>query len=133
MNRAWRVSAFRGGVLITGLGVVVFASFFRRSSEPVANLPVNQYYISDGNFQYYAPGPEFKLQREAAAMKAYKSDSDAQQAERRGTDQSSAEQTLPPVWFGANDDVVYFAPGPEFKLQREAAAKKAQQAGRQGR
>jgi hypothetical protein len=33
-------------------------------------------------------------------------------------------QTLPPP-FGIGDDVQYFAPGPEFKLSREAAARKA--------
>jgi hypothetical protein len=32
-------------------------------------------------------------------------------------------QTLPPMFLGG-DDVQYFAPGPEFKLSREAAAKK---------
>jgi len=36
------------------------------------------YYIQD-DIQYFAPGPEFKLSREAAAMKAYNADLDAQQ------------------------------------------------------
>ena len=36
------------------------------------------WYISD-DIQYFPPGPEFKLSREAAAMKAYKADLDAQQ------------------------------------------------------
>jgi hypothetical protein len=31
------------------------------------------YYLKD-DVQYFAPGPEMKLSREAAAMKAYKSD-----------------------------------------------------------
>jgi hypothetical protein len=31
------------------------------------------YYLSD-DVQYFAPGPEFNLSREAAAMKAYKAD-----------------------------------------------------------
>ena len=36
-------------------------------------------------------------------------------------------QTLPsPFWM--TDDVQYYAPGPEFKLAREAAAQKAAQA-----
>ena len=34
-------------------------------------------------------------------------------------------QTLPSPWY-LTDDVQYFAPGPEFKLAREAAAMKAQ-------
>jgi hypothetical protein len=33
-------------------------------------------------------------------------------------------QTLPSSWY-LTDDVQYFAPGPEFKLSREAAAQKA--------
>ena len=33
-------------------------------------------------------------------------------------------QTLPSSWY-LGDDVQYFAPGPEFKLSREAAAQKA--------
>lgn len=39
-------------------------------------LPSPWYYTDD--VQYFAPGPEFKLTREAAAMKAYKADVDAQ-------------------------------------------------------
>ena len=34
-------------------------------------------------------------------------------------------QTLPNPWY-MTDDVQYFAPGPEFKLSKEAAAMKAQ-------
>jgi hypothetical protein len=33
-------------------------------------------------------------------------------------------QTLPSPWY-QHDDIQYFAPGPEFKLSREAAAQKA--------
>lgn len=37
-----------------------------------------------------------------------------------------AGQTLPSPYY-MQDDVQYFAPGPEFKLQREAAAMQAYQ------
>ena len=37
------------------------------------------WYITD-DVQYYAPGTEFKLSREAAAMKAYKAEQELQQA-----------------------------------------------------
>ena len=37
------------------------------------------WYMAD-DIQYFPPGPEFKLAREAAAMKAYKADLEAQQA-----------------------------------------------------
>ena len=36
-----------------------------------------------------------------------------------------AGQTLPSPWY-LTDDVQYYAPGPEFKLAREAAAMKEQ-------
>jgi hypothetical protein len=36
------------------------------------------YYLSD-DVQYFAPGPEFKLSKEAAAMKTYKEEQAAQQ------------------------------------------------------
>jgi hypothetical protein len=36
------------------------------------------YYLTD-DVQYYAPATEFKLAREAAAMKAYKAEQDLQQ------------------------------------------------------
>ena len=38
-------------------------------------------------------------------------------------------QTLPSPWY-LTDDVEYYAPGPEFKLAREAAAQKALRAER---
>ena len=44
------------------------------------SLP-SPYYMSD-DVQYFPPGPEFKLSREAAAMKAYSQDLAAQQAAR---------------------------------------------------
>jgi hypothetical protein len=43
--------------------------------------PGSAYYIGE-NIQYFPPGPEFKLQREAAAMKAYRNDLEFQQAGR---------------------------------------------------
>ena len=36
------------------------------------------YFLQD-DVQYYAPGPQFKLSREAAAIKAYEADQSAQQ------------------------------------------------------
>ncbi|ADB15094.1 hypothetical protein Psta_0404 [Pirellula staleyi DSM 6068] len=45
-------------------------------TEGGQTLP-SAYYDKD-DIQYYAPGPEFKLSKEAAAMKAYKADLEAQ-------------------------------------------------------
>ena len=44
-----------------------------------------------------------------------------------GCQVSVGGQTLPSPYY-IDDDVQYFAPGPEFKLSREAAAQKAYQA-----
>jgi hypothetical protein len=41
-----------------------------------------------------------------------------------------AGQTLPSPWY-IEDDVQFFAPGPEFKLSNEAAAQKAYKADQQ--
>ncbi len=44
-----------------------------------------------------------------------------------GCQMDIAGQTLPSPWY-LDDDVQYYAPGPEFKLSREAAALKEQAA-----
>jgi len=44
-----------------------------------------------------------------------------------GCQMDIAGQTLPSPWY-LTDDVQYYAPGPEFKLAREAAALKEQNA-----
>lgn len=48
-----------------------------QSSVGGQTLP-SPWYLTD-DVQYYAPGPEFKLSREAAAMKAYKAEQELQQ------------------------------------------------------
>jgi hypothetical protein len=47
-----------------------------------------------------------------------------------GCQVSVGGQTLPSPYY-VNDDVQYYAPGPEFKLSNEAAAMKAYQAEQQ--
>lgn len=66
----------------SSLAILAVASTGCQITEAGQLLP-SPYYISD-DIQYFAPGPEFKLQREAAAMKAYKNDLEAQQAGRAG-------------------------------------------------
>ena len=44
-----------------------------------------------------------------------------------GCQMDIAGQTLPSPWY-LTDDVQYYAPGPEFKLSREAAALEEQRA-----
>lgn len=64
--------------LLCGIGLVIALS--STGCQGVYNgqtLP-SPWYIGD-DIQYFPPGPEFKLSREAAAMKAYKADLQAAQ------------------------------------------------------
>lgn len=66
--------------VVCGLGLAVGA-LSSTGCQGVYNgqtLP-SPWYIGD-DIQYFPPGPEFKLSREAAAMKAYRADLEAQQA-----------------------------------------------------
>lgn len=65
----------------TGLAILAVANTGCQITEAGQTLP-SAYYIHD-DIQYFPAGPEFKLSREAAAMKAYKSDLEAQQAGRQ--------------------------------------------------
>jgi hypothetical protein len=51
------------------IAIILFANsmFAGCASKPPAVSPSSPYYLSEGA-QYYPPGPEFKLAREAAAM-----------------------------------------------------------------
>lgn len=69
---AWIVCAFGLLACISSTGCQV--------SVGGQTLP-SGYYLTD-DVQYYAPGTEFKLSREAAAMKAYKAEQELQQAGR---------------------------------------------------
>jgi hypothetical protein len=51
--------------------------------KPVEQFPPSPYYIQDGaESQYFPTGPEFKLQRQASAMKAYQNDLEGQRVRR---------------------------------------------------
>jgi hypothetical protein len=60
-----------------GLGLAAISSTGCQGTYAGQTLP-SAYYIQD-DISYHAPGPEFKLAREAAAQKAYKADLEAQQ------------------------------------------------------
>ncbi|MDX1944210.1 MAG: hypothetical protein SFU86_02285 [Pirellulaceae bacterium] len=60
-----------------GLAVAAIGSTGCQITEGGQTLP-SPWYLQD-DIQYFAPGPEFKLSREAAAQKAYKADLEAQQ------------------------------------------------------
>ena len=61
-----------------GLALLAVGSTGCQVTEGGQTLP-SPWYIYD-DVQYFAPGPEFKLSREAAAQKAYRADLEAQQA-----------------------------------------------------
>ena len=58
--------------LRTGLVVIGIASIGCQAEHAGMTLPSGKYMYDD--VQYFPPGPEFKLSREAAAMKAYKNE-----------------------------------------------------------
>lgn len=70
-------SWLRTSLLGLGLAALAVGSTGCNLTEGGQTLP-SPWYIYD-DIQYFAPGPEFKLSREAAAQKAYQQDLDAQQ------------------------------------------------------
>ena len=68
----------RTSLLGIGLAALACGSTGCNITEGGQTLP-SPWYIYD-DVQYFAPGPEFKLSREAAAQKAYRADLEAQAA-----------------------------------------------------
>lgn len=69
----------RGSLCCMALLASIFATGCQ-IHEGGQTLP-SGYYLTD-DIQYFAPGSEFKLSREAAAQKAYQADLEAQRAGR---------------------------------------------------
>lgn len=67
-------SARRATWIVAGLALVTLATGCQVQVGG-QTLPSPWYHTDD--VQYFAPGPEFKLSREAAAMKAYKAEEEA--------------------------------------------------------
>ena len=76
-NTPQRLLTFVAGL---GLAIAALGSTGCQITESGQTLPSPWYLYDD--IQYFAPGPEFKLSREAAAQKAYQADLQAQQAGR---------------------------------------------------
>ena len=70
-------TAIRNTIGGLGLAIAILSSTGCQGVYNGQTLP-SPWYLAD-DIQYFPPGPEFKLSREAAAMKAYKADLDAQQ------------------------------------------------------
>ncbi|MGI8982853.1 MAG: hypothetical protein ACR2FY_26840 [Pirellulaceae bacterium] len=75
-----RMSWLKTGLCGLTLATLAIGSTGCQITEGGQTLP-SSWYLTD-DVQYFAPGPEFKLSREAAAQKAFKSDLEAQRAGR---------------------------------------------------
>jgi hypothetical protein len=67
--------------LLFGLGLLAGVALTGCQVETGGQTLPSPYYMHD-DVQYYPPGPEFKLAREAAAMKAYNQDQALQATKR---------------------------------------------------
>ena len=76
----WREMLGRGGTLAGGLLLAAFASSTGCQVDVAGQTLPSPYHLQD-DVQYYAPDPEFKLSREAAA-----------QAEQRANEISEPQQ-----------------------------------------
>ena len=71
-----QVSTNWAKAIVCTLGLVALSATGCQVHVGGQTLP-SPHYLTD-DVQYFAPGPEFKLSREAAAMKAYQADQEAQ-------------------------------------------------------
>ncbi len=77
MSRLDASKRWRRGVW-AGLGLLALSGFTGCQIDVGGQTLPSPYYMSD-DIQYFAPGPEFKLAREAAAQKAAKAEQNLQQ------------------------------------------------------
>ena len=66
-----RILPFRS--MLVGLGLVAASALTGCQVQVGGQTLPSAYYMTD-DIQYYAPGPEFKLSNEAAALQAAKAD-----------------------------------------------------------
>lgn len=72
----YQMSTSWAKAIVCGVGLAALSATGCQSHIGGQTLPSGHYLTDD--VQYFAPGTEFKLSREAAAMKAYQADLDAQ-------------------------------------------------------
>ena len=70
-----RVTTSWSKAIVCGLGLAALSATGCQVQIGGQTLP-SGYYLDD-DVQYFAPGPEYKLSKEAAAMKAYQADQEA--------------------------------------------------------
>jgi hypothetical protein len=71
-----------GKTLFCGFAIVMGASSVGCTVQTGGQTLPSPYYLTD-DVQYFAPGPEFYLQNEAAAMQLKKAEAEAQRAGQR--------------------------------------------------
>ena len=71
MDHGTRKTGLRASGLAAALAVAACPALTGCSMDIAGQTLPSPYYLTD-DVQYYAPGPEFKLANEAAAMKAQK-------------------------------------------------------------
>ncbi len=72
----------RLGGFLCGLALVAAAAATGCQTDVAGQTLPSPYYLSD-DIQYYAPGPEFKLAKEGAALKSARDELDARQGPNR--------------------------------------------------
>jgi hypothetical protein len=72
----------RLGGFLCGLGLVAALAATGCQTDVAGQTLPSPYYLTD-DIQYYAPGPEFKLAKEGAALKAAKQELELKQGPTR--------------------------------------------------
>lgn len=78
MDHGSRMIGLRASGLVAALVVAACPALTGCQSDIAGQTLPSPYYLTD-DVQYYAPGPEFKLANEAAALKAQKEARESQQ------------------------------------------------------
>jgi hypothetical protein len=76
MTMKYQVTTSWAKAFVFGVGIAAMSTTGCQVHVGGQTLPSGHYLTDD--VQYFAPGSEFKLSREAAAMKAYKADQESQ-------------------------------------------------------
>jgi hypothetical protein len=72
----------RLGGILCGLGLIALVACTGCQSDIAGQTLPSPYYLSD-DIQYYTPGPEFKLAKEGAALKAARQELELRQGPPR--------------------------------------------------
>jgi len=108
---------------VSGLALLLYCSGCQLIGEP--RLP-STYQLTD-DVQYFAPGPDFKLSREAATQTAQHSEAKPEAADAETAETANAKPYRTGTYWG--QEVVCFEVGPNHKSTALANALDAQLTG----